>query len=167
MKITTVFATTAARSKLSERICSANQPRHRSRGGTPIKTLKISQYLSKIPTSAANSTPACRRGYHIPQTTGWSNQMRDFGKFWEVLGRGSWKSMQTTHKVCNHGGTPIKILKISQDLSKIPISAANSTPACHCGYHIPQTIGWSDQLGILGMLGILSWSWVSMQTTHG
>ena len=77
---------------------------------------------------------------HIPQTTGWSNQVRDFGKFWEVLGRGSgYQIPQTTHKACNHGGTPNKTLKISQDLSKIPTCAANSTPASRSRYQIPQT----------------------------
>ena len=36
---------------------------------------------------------------HIPQTTGWSDQVRDFGKFWEVLGRGSGETLQTTHGI--------------------------------------------------------------------
>ena len=31
-----------------------------------FKSLKASQYLSNSPTCAANSTPARRRGYHIP-----------------------------------------------------------------------------------------------------
>ena len=50
--------------------------------------------------------------------------MRDFGKFWEVLGRGSGETLQTTHKARNHGGTPNKTLKSSQYLSKTPTSAA-------------------------------------------
>ena len=97
---------------------------------------------------------------HIPQTTGWSNQVRDFGKFWEVLGRGSCESMQSTHKDCNHGGTPIKILKISQDLSKIPISAANSTPASRSGYTIPwrnEPPGGIGQSRLLG--GATNWEY--------
>ena len=36
---------------------------------------------------------------HIPQTTGWSDQVRDFGKFWEVLGRGSGETLQTNHGI--------------------------------------------------------------------
>ena len=45
--------------------------------------------------------------------------MRDFGKFWEVLGMGSEENMKTTRKACNHGGTPIKILKISHQCRKL------------------------------------------------
>ena len=60
-------------------------------------TLKISQYLSKIPTCAANSTPARRRGHQI---------------------------LQTNHKACSHSGTPNKTLKTSQYLSKTPTCAA-------------------------------------------
>ena len=92
-------------------------------GGTPNKTLKSSQYLSKTPTSAANSTPASRSGYQIPQTTGWSNQVRDFGKFWEVLGRGSGETLQTNHGIDPEAAHQIKLsksLKISQKIPPVP-----------------------------------------------
>ena len=74
---------------------------------------------------------------HIPQTTGWSNQVRDFGKFWEVLGRGSGETLQTTHKARNHGGTPNKTLKSSQYLSKTPTSAALYRPQAAVGIQYP------------------------------
>ena len=106
---------------------------------------------------------------HIPQTTGWSDQVRDFGKFWEVLGRGSGETLQTTHGYRCRGGTPNKTLKSSQYLSKTPTCAANSTPASHCGYQIPQTTGWSDQMRDFGkfweVLG--RGSGETLQTNHG
>ena len=44
--------------------------------------LKASQ---KIPL-CRTINPVCHSGYYIPQPLGWSKQMRDFGKFWEILG---------------------------------------------------------------------------------
>ena len=49
--------------------------------------------------------------------------MRDFGKFWEVLGRGSGETLQTTHGIDPEAAHKIKLsksLKISQKFPPVP-----------------------------------------------
>ena len=151
--------------------CESMQTTHKAcnHGGTPNKTLKILSIPLKNSHQCRPLKPARRRGYHIPQTTGWSDQVRDFGKFWEVLGMGAGETMQTTHKACNHGGTPIKILKISQDLSKTPTRGethrTDCTPQRVSRAYLIAFLLTNEVLPLIGKVHCMPLTWLSINIT--